>query len=329
MAFGGQTKPALMRVVLALCAAIFLAGAGIAAYHVGVEQGWWQGAASCSGPNLNTMTIDELREHLLQAPIVRCDEVAWSLFGVSMAGYNILASLALSGGCAWLARSLGGLEDDKVGGILGMLMGEKFLSLYRHIRRVAAVVILAVLTATPAVAIDAKAALKERAIGDPAAPVTMIEYASLTCPHCASFHNDTYKAFKERYIDSGKVRLIYRDFPLDGVALRAAMMARCTIGQRYFGLLQVLYQSQNKWARAKDPVAELAKIGRLAGIDQATFDACMTSEDLINGILKVRQKAAADGVRSTPTFVIGEKIHPGSRSLEEFAEIIEPLLKDK
>lgn len=210
-----------------------------------------------------------------------------------------------------------------------MHFGVKILSLYRHARRIAIAVLLIAAAASPAAAIDTEAALKERVLGDPAAPVTMIEYASLTCPHCASFHNDTYKAFKERYIDSGKVRLIYRDFPLDGVALRAAMMARCTIDQRYFGLLQVLYKSQNNWARAQDPVAELAKIGRLAGIDQAAFDACMASEELINGILEVRQKAAADGVRSTPTFIIGGTLYPGSRSIEELAEIIEPLLKSQ
>ena len=210
-----------------------------------------------------------------------------------------------------------------------MPQGERILNLYRYVRRIAFAILLAVAAATPAAAIDAETALKERAIGDPAAPVTMIEYASLTCPHCASFHNDTYKAFKERYIDTGKVRMIYRDFPLDGVALRAAMMARCTVEQRYFGLLQVLDKSQNNWARAKDPVKELAKICRLAGIDQAAFDACMASEELLDGVLRVRQQAAADGVRSTPTFVIGGVVYPGSRSLEELAEIIEPLLIDK
>lgn len=210
-----------------------------------------------------------------------------------------------------------------------MPQGERILNLYRYVRRIAFAILLAGAAATPAAAIDTETALKERAIGDPAAPVTMIEYASLTCPHCASFHNDTYEAFKARYIDPGKVRLIYRDFPLDGVALRAAMMARCTIEQRYFGLLQVLYKSQDNWARAKDPVVELAKIGRLAGIDQAAFDACMASEELLDGVLRVRQQGAADGVRSTPTFVIGDKIYPGSRSLEELAEIIEPLLKSE
>ncbi len=102
----GRPQPTVARWALAACAAVFLAGAGIAAYHVGVEQGWWAGTASCSGPDLNTMTIEELREHLLAAPIVRCDEVAWSLFGISMAGYNVLTSLALAGTCVWLARSL-------------------------------------------------------------------------------------------------------------------------------------------------------------------------------------------------------------------------------
>ena len=113
------------------------------------------------------------------------------------------------------------------------------------------------------------------------------------------------------------------------IALRAGMMARCTINQRYFGLLQVLYKSQNNWARAKNPVAELAKIGRLAGIDQATFDACMTSEELINGIIGIRQKAATAGVRSTPTFVIGGKVYVGGLSIDDFARIIDPLLKQK
>ena len=102
----GRPRTAVARPVLAACAAVFFIGAGIAAYHVGVEQGWWAGTASCTGPDLNAMTIDQLREHLLAAPIVRCDEVAWSLFGISMAGYNVLTSLALAGSCLWLARAL-------------------------------------------------------------------------------------------------------------------------------------------------------------------------------------------------------------------------------
>lgn len=102
----GRPQPTMARWALAACAAVFLVGAGIAAYHVGVEQGWWAGTASCTGPDLNAMSIDQLREHLLKAPIVRCDEVAWSLFGISMAGYNLLTSLGLAAASVWLARSL-------------------------------------------------------------------------------------------------------------------------------------------------------------------------------------------------------------------------------
>ena len=105
--FSGRPQFVITRGALAVCAVVFFVGAGIAAFHVGVEQGWWRGTESCAGADLNAMTIAELREHLLQAPIVRCDEVAWSLFGVSMAGYNILTSLALAGGCLWMARSQG------------------------------------------------------------------------------------------------------------------------------------------------------------------------------------------------------------------------------
>ncbi len=213
-----------------------------------------------------------------------------------------------------------------------MFDAQRAQAMARSILQIAFALLLVVIVSGPADAeptIDSAAALKERVVGDPAAPVTMIEYASLTCPHCASFHNDTYKAFKERFIDTGKVRMIYRDFPLDGIALRAAMMARCTVDQRYFGLIQVLYKSQDKWSRARDPVAELALVGRLAGMDQATFDACLASEELLNGVLKIRQQGAADGVQSTPTFVINGKVYPGSRSIEEFAQIIEPLLNGK
>jgi len=107
-AVGRPLRPALARGVLAFCAVIFLVGAGIAAFHVGVEQGWWAGTETCTGPDLNAMSPSQLRAYLMQAPIVRCDEVAWALFGISMAGYNVLVSLVLAAGSAWLARDLAG-----------------------------------------------------------------------------------------------------------------------------------------------------------------------------------------------------------------------------
>jgi len=184
-------------------------------------------------------------------------------------------------------------------------------------------------TAPAQQAIDATAALQERSIGSPDAPVTVIEYFSLTCPHCASFHNDVYGDLKQKYVDTGKVRFVYREFPRDGVDLRAGMMARCADPRRYAGLVQVLFKNQPNWTRSNDPVGELAKIGRLAGIDDATFQSCLASEELANGLLAKRQNASSLGVQSTPTFEIGGQLYPGSRSIEEFSEIIDPLLANK
>lgn len=173
---------------------------------------------------------------------------------------------------------------------------------------------------------DVAAMLSERAVGSTDAPVTIVEYFSLTCPHCATFHNDTYADLKEKYVDTGKVRFVYSDFPLDGVALRASMMARCVDESRYAGVIQVLFKTQDNWARAADPVAELKKIGQLAGLGDEAFQSCLQSEALANGILAQRQAGSAAGVQSTPSFQIGGRIYPGSRSLEEFSEILDPLL---
>ena len=181
-------------------------------------------------------------------------------------------------------------------------------------------------TAPAQQAIDAAAALQERSIGSPDAPVTVIEYFSFTCPACASFHNDAYGDLKAKYVDTGKVRFVYREFPRDGVDLRAGMMTRCADPRRYAGLVQVLFKNQPNWTRSNDPVGELAKIGRLAGIDDATFQSCMASEALANGLLTERQNASSLGVQSTPTFEIDGQLYPGSRSIEEFSEIIDPLL---
>tara|TARA_A100001037_G_scaffold296127_1_gene316197 strand:+ start:223 stop:840 length:618 start_codon:yes stop_codon:yes gene_type:complete len=174
--------------------------------------------------------------------------------------------------------------------------------------------------------IDAATALQERSIGSPDAPVTVIEYFSLTCPACASFHNDVYGDLKAKYVDTGKVRFVYSEFPRDGVDLRAGMMARCAHPRRYAGLIQVLFKNQTKWTRSNDPLGELAKIGRLAGIDEARFQSCIANEELANGILLSLQKASSLGIQSTPTFEIDGQLYLGLRSIEEFSEIIDPLL---
>jgi protein-disulfide isomerase len=177
------------------------------------------------------------------------------------------------------------------------------------------------------VTIDVDAALAERAIGSADAPVTIVEYASLTCPHCAAFHAETFDTLKERYIDTGKVRMVFSNFVLNAIDLRAAMMTRCVPAERFFSFTAVLFKTQNSWARAADPLAEIAKIGRLAGVDEATFKACMASEALANGLIAQRQEGTKAGVASTPTFIINGERVVGGHSIDELAAIIDPLLK--
>ena len=167
-------------------------------------------------------------------------------------------------------------------------------------------------------------ALAERVLGDAAAPVEMIEYSSLTCPHCAAFHAEKLPELKKKYIDTGKLRLIQRDFPFDRLGAMGAMMARCANPSRYHQFIDVLFQQQAQWTRASDPVGALVGIGKLGGLSEEDFQACMTNEDLLNGILKMRQEGVSQyDISSTPTFIInGEKV-VGNQSLEDFEDAIE------
>lgn len=168
----------------------------------------------------------------------------------------------------------------------------------------------------------------DHALGAADAPVTIIEYASLTCPHCAQFHNEVLPDLKERYIATGKVRLIYRDFPLDQRALAAATLAHCAGPDRYFGFLDVLFETLDNWARADD-LAQLKGLGRLAGLSEDEMNACLADEELTDGILQMRLEGQEKhDVSSTPSFVIDGETYAGSRSIEDFAELIEPLLED-
>jgi protein-disulfide isomerase len=182
---------------------------------------------------------------------------------------------------------------------------------------------VALLWGSLAVAAGAGHVMSEIMLGEEGAPVTIIEYASMTCPHCASFHNDTFKALKEKYVDSGKVRFIFREFPFDGLALRAAMLARCAGEQRYLAMLDVLFRQQKSWSRSKKPLAELAKIGRLAGVSQAQFDACMADEALANVVIGNRMTGEKEhGVNSTPSFVVNGELVAGNKTLAQFDEIL-------
>ena len=167
----------------------------------------------------------------------------------------------------------------------------------------------------------------ERSKGDPEAPVTMIEYASLTCPHCASFHTEILPGIEERYIDTGKVRLIMRDFPLDQVALAASVIAHCAGEERYFQFIDALFTSQEQWARASDPAEALLQLAQLGGLPKEEARACLDDQAMGEAVLQMRLDAQeAFEIRSTPSFVINGTLYTGSRSVDDFAEIFDPLI---
>ena len=162
------------------------------------------------------------------------------------------------------------------------------------------------------------------------APVTIIEYASMTCPHCANFHKTTYAALKTKYIDTGKVRFIFREFPLDELAVAASMLARCAgkdDGARAMALIDVLFASQDKWA-TRNPVPQLQQIGKQAGITEKAFDECMKDQKLYDNILAMRERGSKEyKVESTPTLFVNGKMVKGGVSIEELEKLMAPLLK--
>lgn len=169
-------------------------------------------------------------------------------------------------------------------------------------------------------------ALNERVLGNPSAPITIVEYASLTCSHCKSFHQDVLPPLMKAYIETGKAKLVFRDFPLDGLALRASMMARCAPTDRYFKYIDVLFRTQSTWATDSDPLVALARVGKLGGMNQTDFDACMKDEDLFNGILRSRQVASIEfSIEGTPTFIINGKKMTQQAIFESFDSILKKL----
>jgi protein-disulfide isomerase len=159
---------------------------------------------------------------------------------------------------------------------------------------------------------------EDRVLGKSDAPVTIIEYASLTCPHCAEFDRETLPKIKENWIETGKAKLIFRDFPLDGTALRAAMVARCAPPERYFAFVDTLFQSQTTWAR-NDWEPALSRIAKLGGMSDDQFKKCLTDEALGNAIVASRATATDSyKVESTPTFFINGTRFVGAQPYEAF-----------
>lgn len=159
---------------------------------------------------------------------------------------------------------------------------------------------------------DAAIEIPDMIIGDENAPIEMVEYASYTCPHCARFHADVYPLLKADYIDTGKVKFIYREVYFDRFGLWASMIARCGGGARFFGLSNLFYEKQREWTASGDPaivIQELRTLAKTAGLNDETLDACMSDADQAQALVGWYQaNAERDGVNSTPSFLIdGEK----------------------
>jgi len=170
----------------------------------------------------------------------------------------------------------------------------------------------------------------EMTLGDPDAPVTVVEYASFTCPHCANFHDDQFKRLKADYIDTGKVRFVFRDVYFDRLGLWASMVARCGGTDRFFGIAGMLFDQQRKWiGDGQDPVAvadRLRKIGKAAGLDNELLDACLADNDKARTLVAwYQQHAEADGISSTPSLVIDGEKH-SNMAYDELKALIDKAL---
>ncbi len=166
--------------------------------------------------------------------------------------------------------------------------------------------------------------LPEQALGSPDAPVTVIEYASMTCGHCANFHSTTYKELKREYIDTGKVYFIFREFPLDTVSAAAFMLARCAPEDKYFDIVDLMFDQQRNWAFTNDPYSALLNMGKQLGFTEDAVKACLTNQEILDGVTEVRDYGSSTlGVNATPTFFInGEKVS-GALSFDEFKTYVD------
>ena len=169
-------------------------------------------------------------------------------------------------------------------------------------------------------------ALPDKVLGKADAPVTIVEYASMTCGHCANFHKTTFPTIKEKYIDTGKARLILREFPFDPRAEAGFMLARCA-DDNYFPMIDVLFKQQESWAGVENAQAALSQIAKLAGFSQESFEACLTDQKLLEDVRAVQKRGADEfKVDSTPTFFINGNTYKGAMSVEDMSAVIDGML---
>lgn len=165
--------------------------------------------------------------------------------------------------------------------------------------------------------------LGEMALGDANAPNVVIEYVSMTCPHCQRFHSEVYPEFKKKYVDTGKAYFILREYPLDPLAAAAIVLARCEPKERYFPLVDLMFDHQSEWAFVPKPVDALLNLLKQAGFTQDSFQACLTNQPILDGVNWVRDRAEKQfGVGSTPTFFINGTKVAGEQSLAELDKLL-------
>ncbi len=168
----------------------------------------------------------------------------------------------------------------------------------------------------------------DKVLGKENAPITIIEYASLTCSHCADFHKSTFPQVKKEWIETGKAKFIFRDFPLDNFALAGSMIAHCVPDDRYFAMLSALFETQENWIRSKNPAEDLKKIAKLGGVSDEQFPLCLKNEQVLNHIQSVQKKAQEFfKIEATPTFVINGKNYAGSMDYDNFRAVLEKMVK--
>lgn len=162
-------------------------------------------------------------------------------------------------------------------------------------------------------------------LGDEKAPVTIVEYASFSCPHCANFHKSVLPELKARYLDTGKAKLVLRDFPLNKPAMEGALLARCVSPMAYWAIIDQLFSTQEQWV-TQDSLPQLAQIAATAGVSQADFEACQSDQDAKNAVLASLQQAqSVFGVNSTPTLVINGIVLKEDNSLDAIGAVIDAL----
>ena len=170
---------------------------------------------------------------------------------------------------------------------------------------------------------------KEFVLGDPKAPVSVIEYASLTCTHCAHFHQTAYPELKKNYIDTGKIRFVFRDYPLDGIGMAAASLARCAPGDRGMKLVDMIFKNQDTWIRSEKPFEPLKGYAQLAGMSAADVDACLKNENIAKAVREVQNTATnLYKVQSTPTFYVDDEKVEGDRGYEFMAKVIDKKIEE-